>query len=95
MTRNKLLNVGGFSPYLGLYGRRPAQLQDLDQVSSAPLQDDVGGLPVLARYARRERGLAKTAMIGAMTQARVQRALESQTRPSGSELNLQIGEYVD
>eukprot|EP00959_Pyramimonas_sp_CCMP1952_P373357 7818918-Pyramimonas_sp.AAC.1 len=95
MARNQLLNGGGFSPYQALYGRQPAQLQDLDQVSAAPLQDDVGGLPGLTRHAHRIRELANTAMVEATAAARVQRALESQTRTSGQGLELQVGDFVD
>ena len=94
-AHNSMLNIGGFTPYIGLYGRHPMNLVDIDSTSAAPWQDDVGGLPGLNRHVHRLREIAGTCIIGATSVARVTRALESQTRTSGVDLNLTAGTQVD
>eukprot|EP00959_Pyramimonas_sp_CCMP1952_P029277 614665-Pyramimonas_sp.AAC.1 len=60
MARSQLLNVGNFTLHQSLDGRQPATMQDHDQVSTAPLRDDGGGLPGLTRHAHRMREFAQT-----------------------------------
>ena len=90
-----MLNLGAFTPYIGFYGGHPMNLGDIDSTSAAPWQDDVGGLPGLNRHVHRLREIAGTSIIGTISLARITRAMESQSRTSGVDLNLTAGTLVD
>ena len=36
VAHKSMLNIGGFTPYIGLYGRHPMNLVDIDSTSAAP-----------------------------------------------------------
>ena len=86
---NSLTSVNGCSPYTAVLGRMPTLLPADDCVMSDGVPD------VCSRHTYRLREIAVQAIAEGTAKERLKRALKSQTRPSGEELEYQLGQQVD
>ena len=86
---NALSSVNGCSPYTAVLGRVPAILPHEDSVVSDGIPDHCSG------HSHRLREIAVQAIAEGTARERMKRALHSQTRPSGAELDFKIGDKVD
>jgi hypothetical protein len=64
-AKNALLNVGGSSPYTGLYGRVPAPLSDFESPNVSQAIDDDALLPGTSKHSVRLREIAVAQMVSA------------------------------
>ena len=86
---NSLSSVNGCSPYTAVLGRVPAILPHEDSVVSDGIPDHCSG------HSHRLCEIAVQAIAEGTARERMKRALHSQTRPSGAELEFKIGDKVD
>jgi len=95
LAKNVLTSVAGQTPYKGLYGREPPGLAEFEPVSETQLDDTSGGVAGYSRYHHRVREVAVAAMVQETAQLRIERALQSKTRLSIEQLELEPGQLVD
>ena len=95
IIKNILLAVGGYSPYVALYGRLPPLLAEFEPASETQLDDISAGIPGISRHHLRLREIAVQTMVELTAKARMERALNSRTRRSREQLELAKGDQVD
>ena len=86
---NALSTLNGCSPYTAVLGRVPAILPSEDNIVSEGLPD------TCSAHSHRLREIAVQAIAEGTARERLKRALRTQTRPSGEELDFKVGDKVD
>ena len=86
---NALTSINGLSPYNAVLGRTPSILPN-----EANVMGDTDSGP-MSRHCFRLREVAVQAIAEGSAQERMKRAMNSQTRPSGEQLEFELGSAVD
>ena len=94
LAGNLLLTINGGTPYQALYGRTPQVQPDVD-LTSVQADDGGEGVPIAVRHAHRLRALNVLAIVEGTAKARIERAMNSRTRPAGEEAEYRIGDLVE
>ena len=89
LALNSLTSINGCTPYTAVLGRMPTLLPADDCMMSDGIPD------VCSRHSYRLREIAVQSIAEGTAQERVKRAMNSQTRPSGEELEYKVGQQVD
>ncbi|CAK0834374.1 unnamed protein product [Prorocentrum cordatum] len=96
LAKNCMISISGnITPYKVVFGRTIPMLTDLEPASATALEDQDDGIDGISRHIHRLREVAIAAVVGASAQQRMDRALQSRTRPAGECQNLQLGDLVD
>ena len=95
LVKNIMISVAGCSPYQAVYGRVPPILTEFEPASETQLDDTSGGVSGISRHHHRLREISVQAMVQMTASQRLDRAMKSNTRPSGQQLDLQINDSVD
>ena len=94
LAGNLLLSINGGTLYQALYGRTSHVFPHVD-LSCVQADDSGEGLPIAVRHAHRLRELTVQAIVEGTTKARIERAMNSRTRPAGEEADYRIGNQVE
>ena len=86
---NSLTSINGCSPYTAVLGRMPSLLPADDCALSDGVPD------VCSRHSYRLREIAVQAIAEGTARERLKRAMTSQTRPAGEEMEYRLGQQVD
>eukprot|EP00439_Symbiodinium_sp_Y106_P057262 s2270_g8.t1 len=89
LALNSLTSINGCSPYTAVLGRMPTLLPADDCIMSDGVPD------ISSRHTYRLREIAVQAIAEGTAKERMRRALNTQTRPAGEELEYKIGQQVD
>ena len=92
-AKNAMIVVHGQSPYQAVLGKVPNVLREFEVPSCSMAADHTGGN--LSRHATRLRELSIQHMVEGTARERIKRAANTQTRPTGEMLELEIGDLVD
>eukprot|EP00959_Pyramimonas_sp_CCMP1952_P154402 3230224-Pyramimonas_sp.AAC.1 len=95
LANNSMISIHGTTPYKALYGRSPALLRDFEPGSETPLSDGQDGIDGVSRHVHRLPEVAMSSVIQGTATDRLNRAMNSRTRPAGELLELKIGDEVD
>jgi hypothetical protein len=94
-AKNCLVTVDNFAPYVGLLGRQPRLLSELETPTISADADDEGGEPGTSRHAVRLREIAVEAMVASVAKNRLSRAANTKTRRAGELEGLEPGMMVE
>ena len=94
-AKNSLTMIGGYSPYVAVFGVAPRFMLELEEAGQSALTDSEGGIIGSSRHSVRLREIALEAIVSATAQARIRRAEEGKTRVSAQALDLRVGELVE
>ena len=86
LALNSLTSINGCSPYTAVLGRMPTLLPADDCIMSDGVPD------ISSRHTYRLREIAVQAIAEGTAKERMRRALNTQTRPAGEELEYKIGQ---
>ena len=92
-AKNALVVVYGETPYQAVLGRCPNLLREFEAPGVSVIDDDNGGSR--SKYATRVRELSIQHMVEGTARDRLTRALKTQTRVAGEQLELAVGDLVD
>ena len=96
LAKNCMVSVtGNITPYKAVFGRTIPMLADLEPASATALEDQDDGIDGVSRHIHRLREVALSNIIQSSSSQRLDRALQSRTRPAGERQNLQLGDLVD
>ncbi len=91
---NAMIAVDGCTPYAAVYGRVPCLLPNLHQNPDPVVDGADTPMPGLIKHSHRLREITVAKMVEATARARVNRALETRTLPSGKD-RYQLGDEVE
>ena len=94
-AKNSMLSVHGRSPFQALLGRNPNPLREFEPQSETVLDDEGDGVPGISRNINRLREAAIHSMVRGTAQDRMDRAMNSRTRPTAQIQDISIGDFVD
>ena len=95
LAKNVMLSVHGVSPYQAVLGRTPNMLREFEPLSETAVDDEDSGIQGVSRNVNRLREAAIHSIVRGTAQDRVNRAMNSRTRPSAEVQDLVIGDSVD
>jgi len=95
LAKNVMLSVHGASPQKAVFGQTLPMLRDFEPETDTAFDDDADGIPGCSRHVNRLREAALHSIVRGTAQDRVDRALNSRTRPAAIVHDLVIGDTVD
>jgi len=94
-SKNALISVHGTTPYKALMGEPPQLLRDMEPGPLPGDEDAAGGLLGYSRGKHRLRGIALQEIVAGTSVDRLHRAETTNSRPSGYDERLAVGDVVE